>query len=127
MKTRRLAGFLCVLGLFTAGPAAAQFVTLSRCQAALPCAIPFGVRYRPDPLITAQYGRVGSTAVSAGVRLETPLKPEIDKRTEMDLDAVDAAVRKSLQTHPPPAPATSPKKPRQERPAAEPPGPEPRP
>jgi hypothetical protein len=103
MKTHRIAGILLVVNLLVAASAAAQFVTLSRCQAALPCAVPFGLRYRPDPLIAGQYGRIGVTAISAGVRLETPLKPELDKRTEVDLDAVDAAVRKSLQLHPPPA------------------------
>jgi hypothetical protein len=93
---------LFVIGLFAAGALSAQFVSLSRCQAAIPCAIPFAVQYRPDPLLAGQYGRVPDSAISVRLPLETPLMPELDKLTQQDLAAVDAAVRKSLKLLPPP-------------------------
>jgi hypothetical protein len=53
--------------LAAASPAGAQFVQLSRCQAAWPCSAPFGIRYQPDPLIAGQYGNVPTTAFSARI------------------------------------------------------------
>ena len=104
MKARRIVrGSLFVAGFLTAGAMSAQFVSLSRCQAAYPCAFPFGLQYRPDPLLAGQFGRVGNTAVSARIPLQAPLTPELDKRPQLDLGAVDAAVRKSVEMlHPPP-------------------------
>jgi hypothetical protein len=97
-------GSLFVTGFLTAGAMSAQFVSLSRCQAAYPCAFPFGLQYRPDPLLAGQFGRVvGNTAVSVRIPLQAPLTPELDKRPQLDLGAVDAAVRKSVEMlHPPP-------------------------
>ena len=103
MKTRPgLRNILFVTGFFAATAMSAQFVSLSRCQAAIPCAIPFAVQYRPDPLLAAQYGRVPDSAISVRLPLETPLMPELDKLTRQDTAAVDAAVRKSLKLLPPP-------------------------
>jgi hypothetical protein len=104
MKARRIVrGSLFVAGLFTAGAMSAQFVSLSRCQAAYPCAFPFGLQYRADPLIAGQFGRFGNAAVSTRVPLQAPLTPELDRRPDLDFGAVDAAVRKSLEMlHPPP-------------------------
>jgi hypothetical protein len=124
MRPRRVVGILFLFGLLVAGPATAQFVTLARCRAALPCSIPFGLRYRPpDPFIVGQFGNLGQTAVSAGFHVETPLKPELDRRPvesqggRMDIQAVDAAVKESLRLHPPktatrrePAPADQPER-----------------
>jgi hypothetical protein len=103
MKARRIVGgSLFLVGLLTAGAMSGQFVSLSRCQAAYPCAFPFGLQYRPDPLIAGQFGRFGNTAVSTRVSLQAPLTPELDRRPQLDLGAVEAAVRKSLEMHPPP-------------------------
>ena len=102
MKTHLGRATLFVIGLFAAVGMSAQFVSLSRCQAAVPCSIPFLVQYRPDPLIAAQYGRVPDSAVSVRLPLETPLMPELDKPGQQDAAAVDAAVRKSLKLLPPP-------------------------
>jgi hypothetical protein len=103
MKTRQLLRPVFFgIGLLAAAALPAQFVSLSRCQAAYPCAIPFGVQYRPDPLIAGQYGRVPDSAISIRLPLKTPLMPDLDKRPQPDLGAVDAAVRKSLEMHPPP-------------------------
>jgi hypothetical protein len=103
MKTRPVfRGLLFVIGFLAAAAVSAQFVSLSRCQAAYPCAIPFGVQYRPDPLLAGQYGRVPDSAISVRLPLKAPLVPVLDTREELDLSAVDAAVRKSLELHPPP-------------------------
>jgi len=102
MKRQVLRGSLIAIGLFAAAAMSAQFVSLSRCQAAYPCAFPFGLQYRPDPLIAGQYGRVPDTAISLRLPLKAPLIPQLDKGPQPDLGAVDAAVRKSLEMYPPP-------------------------
>ena len=84
-----------------ASTAQAQFVPLSRCHSAYPCAIPFEVQYRPDPQIAAQYGGVSNTALVAKVALRAPLTPRVEVRTSPDDKAIDDAVRKFLATHPP--------------------------
>ena len=118
MKMQILRGALIAIGLLSAAAMSAQFVSLSRCQAAYPCAFPFGLQYRPDALLAGQYGRVPNTAISIRQPLKTPLIPELDKRTQPDLGAVDAAVRKSLELHPPPSAGN--RKMREEKLAAEP-------
>ena len=68
MRTRGLvlpAGFVALLGF--GSPAQAQWVRLQRCSGALPCAIPFGVRYNPDPLIAGQYGFVSPNSTSGRI------------------------------------------------------------
>ncbi len=102
MKRQILRGALIAIGLLSAGALSAQFVSLSRCRAAYPCAFPFGVQYRPDPLIAGQYGRVPDSALSLRLPLKAPLVPQLDRGPRPDLGAVDAAVRKSLEMHPPP-------------------------
>jgi hypothetical protein len=82
-------------GILAAGSVRAQFVSLSRCHAAYPCAIPFGLQYHPDPLVAGQYGQPGQTAVSGRIELKFPLKVEIDK--PIDQKALDAELRKSLE------------------------------
>lgn len=109
MKTLRILPAVLVLGaLLAADSVFAQFVRFSRCRAAYPCMIPFDVQYRPDPLLAAQYGQIGNTALSARVELQFPLKLEIDR--PLDQKAVDAAVRKSVEVHAPSqkTPATAP-------------------
>lgn len=102
MKTQVLRSALIAIGVLIAAAMSAQFVSLSRCQAAYPCAFPFGLQYRPDPLIAGQYGRVPDSAISVRLPLKAPLIPLLDTRPQSDLGAVDAAVRKSLEMHPPP-------------------------
>jgi hypothetical protein len=124
VKTLRTLPAVLVLGaLLAAGSATAQFVSFSRCRAAYPCLIPFAVQYHPDPLLAAQYGQVGNTALSARVELQFPLKLEIDR--PLDQKAVDAAMRKSVEVHapsqktlatePPAIEAPKPKPPSEER------------
>lgn len=71
MRTRKLVlaiGLAGVLGSVCA--ARAQWVRLQRCNGALPCAIPFGVRYNPDPLIAGQYGYMSPNSVSGRISFE---------------------------------------------------------
>jgi len=101
---------LVLLGFLAAPSAKAQFVHLSRCHAAYPCLIPFGLQYNPDPLIAGPYAQPSTTGVSARVELKFPLKIEIDK--PIDQKAIDEAVRKSIEFHdsgktPPGAPPSS--------------------
>lgn len=118
MKMQILGGALIAIGVLIAAAMSAQFVSLSRCQAAYPCAIPFGLQYRPDPLIAGQFGRVPDSAISVRLPLKAPLIPLLDTRPQSDLGAVDAAVRKSLELYPPP-PARN-RKTRTEKAGAEP-------
>lgn len=99
MRLSRLA--LVTFGApFLAAEADAQFVGLRHCRSAIPCSVPFAVRYRPDPLIAAQYGEVTS-AVSAHVALEKEAAPKVDRRPTPDSEkAVEASVKLFLQKHP---------------------------
>ena len=87
MKTQILRGALIAIGVLIAPTMSAQFVSLSRCQAAYPCAFPFGLQYRPDPLIAGQYARLPDTAISVRLPLRAPLIPQLDKRPQPDLGA----------------------------------------
>ena len=120
MKLNRLLPVLFLLGFLAASVSEAQFVRFSRCHAAYPCMIPFGLQYNPDPLIAGQYGQPNTTAISGHVDLKFPLKVEIDK--PIDQRVIDEAVRKTLEIHgaekkpepsvPPAAPAPEPPKPK---------------
>src|SRR6266545_1967943 len=106
------AGFAVVGGLLPT-PARAQWMRLQRCGAALPCAIPFGVRYAPDPLIASAYGRVSPDAFSARISLDRELTVEIDE-PRLSLEPADfaaQAARKFVLAHPaPPAKTPGPPK-----------------
>ena len=101
MKRHMLCGPLFAAGLLASSVAQAQFVPLSRCRAAYPCSIPFGLEYRPDPLIAGQYGGAGNTTMVARIALRPPFTPRIETRVSPDDKAIDEAVRKFLATHPP--------------------------
>lgn len=95
-----------------AGPAAAQWVRLQRCGSAIPCSIPFGVRYAPDPLIAAQYGWVSPTGFSERIALDGKLLVELDLHYSLPDFAREAAARAFVLAHNPPAiPPPSPLKP----------------
>ena len=94
-RARRLAAVFFAAGFLAAGSASAQFVHLSRCHAAFPCSIPFGLQYSPDPLIAGPFADVPNTAVSGRIELATPLKFEVDR--PIDQKAVDEAIRKTLE------------------------------
>jgi hypothetical protein len=107
MSTRKLIlaiGLVGVLGC--ASVARAQWVRLQRCNGALPCAIPFGVRYNPDPLIAGQYGFVSPNSFSGRLNFELggPVV-HLDKPGPMlePRDFASEAARRFLLAHPPPA------------------------
>ncbi|MGH9367561.1 MAG: hypothetical protein ACRD3M_07795 [Thermoanaerobaculia bacterium] len=99
------AGLLAAGALAAAAPICAQFVPLSRCHSALPCSRPFGLQYRPDPLIAGPWASAGSSAVSVHVELKENPKPELDRPKPPPVDdPVEASVRYFLRKHPAPKP-----------------------
>ena len=113
---RRLALIVlsAALAACAAAPASAQWVRLQRCGSAVPCSIPFAVRYAPDPLIAAQYGRVAPSALSGRVSLEAKPTVTFDVNS-FSPDLAQEAARRFVIAHPPPA------KPAPEEPFAHPP------
>jgi hypothetical protein len=83
---RRLAS-RALLGAALSGAAvaaSAQFVELARCQSAMPCAIPFGLRYNPDPLSVSGFTAIPHTAFSMQIDPAKPLAPKVDLSRELD-------------------------------------------
>lgn len=107
MRTlRSVALALTSVGLFAA-PAGGQWTRLQRCAGALPCAIPYAVRYNPDPLIAAQYGHPAGTGLSARISLE--VRPEVIlDGPRLSRDPSEDAARRFLLAHPPPKSAPTP-------------------
>jgi hypothetical protein len=104
-------GLVGALGLGSA--ARAQWVRLQRCEGALPCSIPFGVRYAPDPLLAGQYGRMSPNGFSGRLSFEPKITLEIDT-PRVALESVDfaaEAARKFVLAHPNPPKAEPPAKP----------------
>jgi hypothetical protein len=99
-RLRRILLYAC-LAAPAAGPASAQWVRLQRCAGAIPCSIPFGVRYGPDPLIAAQYGRISPTGVSGRVSLDGKPTVELDVHA-VSPDLAREAARRFVIAHPPP-------------------------
>lgn len=113
MRTRKLVLAIGLVGsLDLASAASAQWVRLQRCEGALPCAIPFGVRYAPDPLIAGQFGRMSPNGFSGRLSFDPKLTVEIDT-PRMALESVDfaaEAARKFVLAHPNPPKAEPPAK-----------------
>ncbi len=101
MKRLALRGLFFAAGFFGTIALQAQFVPLSRCRSAYPCAFPFGLQYRPDALLAGQYGGTGNTGLAASVALRRPLRLEVVRHTPPDTQAIDDAVKRFLATHPP--------------------------
>ena len=96
--------------------ATAQWVRLQRCGSALPCAIPFGVRYAPDPLIASQYGHVSPNGMSGRIGFWPELTVQIDQpHVSLELgDFSEQAARRFVLAHPAPA-KPAPAKPQDDR------------
>jgi hypothetical protein len=96
-------GLVGVLGSVSA--ARAQWIRLQRCNGAIPCMIPFGVRYNPDPLIAGQYGYMSPNSTSGRITFE-PEGPvvHLDKPlAKLKLpDFASEAARRILLTRPAP-------------------------
>ena len=75
----------------------------SRCQTAYPCNQPFGLQYRPDPLIAGPWTSGSpASAVSAHIELKKPLSIGLDKpKPPSTDDPVDNSVRYFLRKYPP--------------------------
>ena len=71
--------FFGLAGLVLASAAHAQLVPLARCNGALPCSIPFGLR-PADSVAFSPYARTGqgNTAVSVSAAVDELLKPRVD-------------------------------------------------
>jgi hypothetical protein len=101
MRRLALRGLFFAAGFLGAVALQAQFVPLSRCRSAYPCAFPFGLQYRPDAFIAGQYGGMGNTGLAASIALKRPLRFDVVRHTSPDTRAIDDAVRQFLATHPP--------------------------
>jgi hypothetical protein len=104
---------VAALLFLAASPVAAQWVRLQRCAGAIPCSIPFGVVYSPDPLIAAQYGYISPTGISGRIALDGKPVVELDMHYTLPDFAREAAAKSFVLAHtpaalplpPPPKPA----------------------
>jgi hypothetical protein len=98
----RRTALLALAGALVAVTARAQFVPMSRCQAALPCSIPFSISYRPDPLIAGPYSGTGNTGLLMSVPIGFPLAPRLEKSHAPDFGAaLEADIRRTMHAKPP--------------------------
>ena len=110
MRRLRRVVLAVAFAALAAGPAGAQWVRLQRCAGAIPCMIPFAVRYNPDPLIAGQYGWTSPTGISGRISLDGKPTVEFDVHRSLSSDFYREAARRFVIAHPPPAePAPSPK------------------
>lgn len=93
--------FAALLLAFSPG-AFAQIVPLSRCQAAIPCSIPFGLR-PADATAFSPYAKTGNAAVS--VSIDDDLKLKVD-RPPISEDPSERAARIFVKRNPYPAAPT---------------------
>jgi hypothetical protein len=108
IRTAAMLSVTLALAAIFPSNAAAQWVRLQRCGGALPCAIPFGVRYAPDPLIASQYGHMSPNGVSGRVAFWPGLAVSLDQpHVSLELgDFSEQAARRFVLAHPAPPPAT---------------------
>ncbi len=114
--SRRAGIFAALLLLASSAAAFAQIVPLSRCNAALPCSIPFGLR-PADTVAFSPYARTGNSGVSVSAGVEEGLTPKLD-RAPISEDPSERAARIFVKRNPRlagPAPAPTPR-PRDSRP-----------
>jgi hypothetical protein len=110
MRRLRRVVLAVAFAALAARPAGAQWVRLQRCAGAIPCSIPFGVRYAPDPLIAGQYGWASPTGVSGRISLDGKPTVEFDVHRSLSSDFYREAARHFVIAHPPPpSPTPSPK------------------
>ena len=113
MSPRRAAAALALSAWTAASAARAQLVPITRCNAAIPCSIPMGLRPADAAAWTpgAKTGQ-GNTAVS--VRVDDRLKPQVQV-PHVSEDPTDRAARifvkkNPLAVSPKPAPKPTPAK-----------------
>ena len=109
MRTAALRVFFAAAALAAASQARAQFVQLTRCQAAMPCAIPFGIRYKPDPLLAAAWGNMPHTVISMRADPARPFEtPAIDLSKALDRQDWAREAARIFVLRNPPKPQTAP-------------------
>lgn len=93
--------------LLAAAVARAQLVPITRCNAAIPCNIPMGLRPADAAAWTPgnNIGR-GNTGISVSSGIDNGFKPEID-RPPVSEDPVEAAARMYVRKNPAPGAAAS--------------------
>lgn len=84
--------------LACAPPVFAQIVPLSRCQAAIPCSIPFGLR-PASATAFSPYTRSGNVGVSVSAGVEEGLKPKV-VRIPVSEDPSERAARIFVMRNP---------------------------
>ena len=89
---------LAALLLACAPVAFSQIVPLSRCQAAIPCSIPFGLR-PASATAFSPYTRTGNVGVSVSAGVEEGLKPKLD-RAPISEDPSERAARIFVMRNP---------------------------
>ncbi len=100
-RALRLAAIAASAVLVSAATASAQFMQMARCHQAYPCALPFGLQYRPDPLIAGPYTNAPGSAVSGHIELKAKPKFELDKRPlPLSDDFAESAARAFVKRHP---------------------------
>jgi hypothetical protein len=102
----RAASTTLIAALAVGSPAAAQLVPVSRCQAAIPCSIPFGLR-PVDSVAGSPYAHAGNAAISVSAGVEEGLRPKID-RPRVSEDPVEFAARVFVRRNPLPPPRPTP-------------------
>ena len=110
IRTAAVLSVTLALAAVSRSSAAAQWVRLQRCGSALPCAIPFGVRYAPDPLIASQYGHLSPNGMSGRIAFWPELAVQIDQlHVSLELgDFSEQAARRFVLAHPAPPPPPKP-------------------
>ena len=102
MKPRALAAAALLLIVAAAAPAflSAQIVPITRCNAAIPCNIPYGLRPADAAGWTpgSNVGQ-GNTAISLSNNFTDGLLPKIDK-PPISEDPVEAAARRYVRKYP---------------------------
>jgi hypothetical protein len=74
MRTASFRILLAAAALAIAPGAGAQFVQLSRCQAAYPCSAPIGLLYKPEPLVGGAFGNIPASAGAFSLKVD-PTRP----------------------------------------------------
>jgi hypothetical protein len=110
MRLRAIAAAALLVSVAAAAPApvSAQIVPITRCNAAIPCNIPYGLRPADAAGWTpgSNVGQ-GNTGISLSTNFADGLMPKIDRPPTSE-DPVEAAARMYVRKYP--APATNAKK-----------------
>jgi hypothetical protein len=113
-RALRLAAIAAFAVLVSAATVSAQFMQMARCHQAYPCALPFGLQYRPDPLLAGPYTNAPSSAVSGHIELKAKPKVVLDERPPLSDDFAESAARAFVKRHPVTRKATPLPEPRRE-------------